>query len=136
MKWIQNYRSEKGNNLVEAAILVPFFLLLLLGVADLGMGFSTYISLTNAAREGARWMTIHPNDRSGTLLRVHNEIQSIGLNPTDVQISFIPNRDDYASGDTVTIRVRHNYTLLFGAFTQLPPIPLNIDATMRVLYDS
>ena len=136
MKLIGKYRSEKGSNLVEAAILLPVFLVLFLGVADIGMGFSTYISLSNAAREGARWMTINPDDRAGTIARVNNEIQSIGLNPTDVQISFSPNQSQYDSGDTVTITVRHNYTLLFGAFTQLPPIPLNITATMRVLYDS
>ncbi|MEM7133791.1 MAG: TadE/TadG family type IV pilus assembly protein [Chloroflexota bacterium] len=135
MKIVEKLSSEKGNQLVESAILLPLFLFILLGVADLGMGFSTYIALTNSAREGARWMTIHPDDRSGSISRIHNEIQNIGLNPTDVQISFSPNQTSYESGDIVTIAVRHDYTLLFGAFTYLPPLQLDSRATMRVLYD-
>ena len=129
-------RQERGTNLVEAALLTPVFLLILLGVADLGMGFTTYISLTNAAREGTRWMTIYPDDRDGTTARIHHEIMGAGLNPTDVTIRFTPDRPSYSSGDTVTIILEHEYTLLFGAVHALPPIPFRINASMRVLYNS
>lgn len=130
-------RRERGSNLVEAAILSPIFLLLLLGVADLGMGFTTYISLTNAAREGSRWMTIHPADKQGTRSRIIYELNSSGLSANDVDIVFTPDRNRYESGETVTIELRHNYALLFGAFTELiPTVPFKISASMRVLYDS
>lgn len=128
--------DEKGSNLAEAAILLPVFLVLLLGVADLGMGFTTYISLSNAAREGSRWMTIHPDDKSGTRTRIYHEISSAGLNQSDVEIVFTPDQSAYESGDIVTIQINHDYQLLFGAFTVIPPVPLQIQATMRVLYDS
>lgn len=135
--WAKKLRDDKGNNLVEAAILSPIFLLLLLGVADLGMGFTTYISLTNAAREGGRWMTIHPADKDGTRSRIVYELNSAGLNESDVDIIFTPDQSRYESGETVTIQIRHDYTLLFGAFTEiLPTVPFNISASMRVLYDS
>lgn len=129
-------RCEKGSNLVEAALLLPIFLLLLLGVADLGMGFTTYISLTNAAREGSRWMTIHPDDKAGTRARIYYEIDGAGLSPSDVEIEFMPDQISYQSGDVVTILIKHEYTLLFGVFTALPSIPLRINASMRVLYNS
>lgn len=136
-KWTGQTKSEKGSNLVEAALLTPVFLLLFLGVADLGMGFTTYISLTNAAREGSRWMTIHPADKDGTRSRIYYELSSAGLSEGDVDIVFTPDQSQYESGETITIQIRHDYTLLFGAFTELlPTIPFNISATMRVLYDS
>lgn len=47
-------RSERGANLVEAALVVPILILILAGVVDLGRAFYNYISLANAAREGAR----------------------------------------------------------------------------------
>lgn len=45
---------ERGQSLVEFAIVVPLFLVLVLGIVDFGMALRSYITLTNAAREGAR----------------------------------------------------------------------------------
>ena len=47
-------RSERGQSLVELALVLPLLILLLAGVADLGRAFFSYIQITNAAREGAR----------------------------------------------------------------------------------
>ena len=46
--------GEKGQALVEFTLLVPIFLLLLFAIIDFGMGFYSWITVTNAAREGAR----------------------------------------------------------------------------------
>jgi Flp pilus assembly protein TadG len=46
---------ERGQALVEFVFVVPIFLALLLGIIDFGMGFKTYIEVTNATREGARF---------------------------------------------------------------------------------
>ena len=43
--------GEKGANLVEAAMVVPLLLLLLVGVSDMGRAYHTYITIINAARE-------------------------------------------------------------------------------------
>ena len=51
--------GEKGQALVEFALLVPIFLLLLFAVVDFGMGFYSWITVTNAAREGARLGAVH-----------------------------------------------------------------------------
>ncbi len=47
-------RSERGAVIVELAIVLPLFLLILAGVIDLGFLFWEKEVLTNAAREGAR----------------------------------------------------------------------------------
>ena len=66
-----NYRNkktrggEKGQNLVELALLLPFMLIILIGVLDLGRVFFAQIAVTNAAREGVRYLTTHPADRIG-----------------------------------------------------------------------
>ena len=46
---------ERGQALVEFALVVPIFLILVMGIVDFGMGFKTSIMVTNAAREGARF---------------------------------------------------------------------------------
>ncbi len=51
----------RGQALVEFALVVPLFLLLVAGMIDFGMGLSSSITVTNAAREGARLGIINPN---------------------------------------------------------------------------
>ena len=44
---------SRGQTLVEFALILPVFLLMTLGVVDGARIFTSYISITNAAREGA-----------------------------------------------------------------------------------
>ncbi|MCH8921013.1 MAG: pilus assembly protein, partial [Chloroflexi bacterium] len=46
--------GEKGQSLVEFAMVIPIFLILVFAIVDFGMGFHAWITVTNAAREGAR----------------------------------------------------------------------------------
>jgi len=47
-------RRREGQALVEFALIVPIFLLLVLGVFEFGRAWNVYQVLTDAAREGAR----------------------------------------------------------------------------------
>jgi Flp pilus assembly protein TadG len=44
----------RGQSLVEFALVLPLFLVLVMGIVDLGLSVFAYNSITNAAREGAR----------------------------------------------------------------------------------
>jgi Flp pilus assembly protein TadG len=48
-------RGEHGASLVEFALLLPLFMMLLLGMLSGGQSYNQKLSLTNAAREGARY---------------------------------------------------------------------------------
>jgi Flp pilus assembly protein TadG len=131
---------ERGQSLVEFAVILPLLLLIVLGTVDLGMGFKTYIALTNAAREGARWISIHPSDQAGAKARIASEAITVGLQDgllvaDGYGVSFSPNQNNYAAGDKVTVNVEYEYELLFGAITGLPAIPFTASSTMVVLYD-
>lgn len=47
-------KNEKGQSLVEFALILPLLLLLIMGIIQFGLVFLGYISVSNAAREGAR----------------------------------------------------------------------------------
>src|SRR5918999_1708537 len=47
-------RSERGQALVEAALITPVVLLIMVGIFEVGRAYQTWQVLTNAAREGAR----------------------------------------------------------------------------------
>jgi Flp pilus assembly protein TadG len=46
--------TERGQDLIEYGLVLPFFILLALGVMEFGFLFFQYSSLTNVAREAAR----------------------------------------------------------------------------------
>jgi Flp pilus assembly protein TadG len=46
--------SESGQAMTEFAIVLPFFMVLILGVIQFGVVWNDYVSLTDAARAGAR----------------------------------------------------------------------------------
>lgn len=46
--------SDRGQTLVETAIVLPVVVLILFGILDAGRIFSTWVVVTNASREGAR----------------------------------------------------------------------------------
>jgi Flp pilus assembly protein TadG len=89
-------RLSRGQAFVEFAIILPVFLMLTLGVVDMARVFTTYISLTNAVREGALFLSQGVNtvaqwcDSSAPVA----EIQCTDLHPTTSSIgSGNPNSD-------------------------------------------
>ena len=55
-------RHDRGQALVEFALVLPLMLLLLLLAVDFGRLFTTYIAVNNAAREGAFYAAEHAAD--------------------------------------------------------------------------
>ena len=53
-----------GQSLVEFALVLVPLLMLILGVIQFGLIFNSYVTMTNAAREGARSGTIYVYDRT------------------------------------------------------------------------
>jgi hypothetical protein len=59
-------RAEDGQNIVEFALLLPVLLYILMGIIQFGFIFAAYLTLNNAAREGARWGSIYIYDNGIT----------------------------------------------------------------------
>lgn len=59
-------RSERGQSLVEfALVLMPLFVILL-AIIQFGFIFNAYVTITNATREGARNGTVYVYDAAGS----------------------------------------------------------------------
>ncbi|WP_028279694.1 TadE/TadG family type IV pilus assembly protein [Arthrobacter sp. H5] len=61
---MKRHRKEGGAVAVELAFVLPLLLLLLIGIMEYGRVFNVQISLTQAAREGARHGAIYYDDAS------------------------------------------------------------------------
>jgi len=123
---------EQGVSLVEFALILPLFLLLLLGMVDLGQGFNRYLGMLNATREGAIWLARHPTDIPGMEARIAGELQQNNLILENIVITRTPHKGAYVSGDLVKIILEYQYTSLFGTITRIPSLTLHTEHTIRV----
>ena len=101
--WTSRWLAERGQGLIEFALTLPLLLMLVLGTVDLGLGFKTYIGLTNAAREGVRWVSLHPTDPAGAVARVEAESDRVNLEMGEFgaggyTVSMSPSKAKYVAG--------------------------------------
>ena len=55
--------QPRGQGLVELVLVIPTLIIIVVGALDLGRAFFSVITVTNVAREGVRYLTLHPEDR-------------------------------------------------------------------------
>ena len=66
---VRRHRADEGAALVEFALVLPFFILLLMAMIDFGLVFGGYTSLRNGVQAGARLASVDnydTGDCSGT----------------------------------------------------------------------
>jgi hypothetical protein len=63
---ISRHREQGGQALMEFAIVLPVFLAILLGMVDIGRGVWANNTVANAAREAARYASVHGGSKSNT----------------------------------------------------------------------
>ena len=81
------WRRSRGQALVEFALLIPVFLLVLVSIFDLGRAVFSYNTLTNAAREGAR-LAIVNQDAASIIAHAKSESAMVELDEPAVTIAF------------------------------------------------
>jgi Flp pilus assembly protein TadG len=67
------YKIMKGQSMVEFALVLPVMVLIVAGIFDLGRAFFAYITITNAAREGARYGALNQDHADGICQATFNE---------------------------------------------------------------
>lgn len=89
---------------MEFALLVPILLLIVFGIIDFGRALNAQITLTQAAREGARLAAVgQPNVVSRT------QAAAVGLTPVSVSVTGCPT----GAGLGVDAVVRATYSFSF-----------------------
>jgi Flp pilus assembly protein TadG len=58
MTRFSKHNNERGAAAVELALLMPILLLILVGIVEFGRGYHAKLTLTHAAREGARALAV------------------------------------------------------------------------------
>ena len=104
----KSQRDEKGQALVEFALLVPIFLILLFAIVDFGMGFHSWITVTNSAREGARLGAVAGTEQQ-IIDRVHDTATLIN---EDTNMNVVVTNAQGLPGESVVVQVDYDYDLI------------------------
>lgn len=132
--------DERGQALVEFALIVPFLLLFLVGIIEFGRGWNLHQVVTDAAREAARTAVIHDLDIDpDSVYRVaKNALGRAGINPASpgVVVELTPLDDFHSTGRPMTVAIRVPYRLAFfgalkGWTTGESTVTLRTTITMR-----
>jgi Flp pilus assembly protein TadG len=76
------FRSARGAELVEFALILPLLLFVMLGLVDFGFMFQRFEVVTNAAREGARIAVLPGYATADVLGRVQSYLTTGGVAAT------------------------------------------------------
>jgi Flp pilus assembly protein TadG len=115
-------RRDGGQSLVEFALLIPIFLIMVFGIIDFGLGLRAYISVTQSTREGARFASIgNPAgtfgsggtgqcDGATTTTVVGRVCRTMnGLDLTDVESVSVTYPNGNTPGESVRVSASYRY---------------------------
>lgn len=103
---LKSLKNEKGQALVEFAIVLPVLLMLVMGIVQFGMMQNSYLAIENASREGARAGIVGSTDAEIESLIIAS---SPSLDPAYLTVYLTPSEANRRSGDTLTVTVTYNY---------------------------
>jgi len=119
---------ERGQELVEYALVFPLLMLLVLGIIEFGVVIFSFNTIANAAREGARCGIIPGTDLE--VCRSLAEERALSLDPAALQVNAT------RSESTVQVEVLYDAHLLTAPIVQAlggnPTLPLRAISTMYI----
>ena len=112
-----------GQAVVEFALILPVFLLMLFGAIEFGRAYYTVHLLTNAAREGARTGALPDKVESDVQGAVNDFLNGAALSGSWTTTAVAQDSEgtaraglvDSLEGDRVYVTVAHNFSVLSGS---------------------
>lgn len=123
------WRDERGQSLVEFALVLPVLLLILVGIFNFGQLFYSDIVINEAARDAARYASIGVA-QTEILQVIGQDCQTLDVAQVNTSIS---QPYPQSSGMPVTITIKYPVSIMLPLSLFLPStIQLQAVMTMRV----
>lgn len=114
--------------------MLPLLILILFGAIDLGRVFHAAITITNAAREGARYIALHHDEIAAGKNQAVLEAQGAGITITVGDVSVNCPQTVLGECDRmqpVEVTVSYTFELIFS--TVLPSATIDLQRTAEML---
>lgn len=103
--------NEKGQGMIEFALITPILLLMVFGIVEFGNLYRVKLSVDSALREGVRTASVQNTANDVAIL---TSMQLVLSSLTTNQVTISPSQATRQSGDNVTITVNYPYNTLTG----------------------
>jgi Flp pilus assembly protein TadG len=135
-------QHHQGQSMIEFALILPSMVFILAGIFDLGRAFYSSITITNSAREGARYGSLNPKLTQGICNAAIVEAQGSGitLNYSNIKVSCSATVTCLAdstpaitcsANQPITVKVSYNFDqMLFRFFF---PTGINMERKVEML---
>jgi Flp pilus assembly protein TadG len=128
-------RSAMGQTAVEFAILLPLFLLLLLGVEQVGVIGGAALAVNQAAASCTRYASLNPSADQATLqsylsANASSLINDSNLQPLVLQPATVPRTTGTSVAVTITYSLKKKLVLGSSFFGAQFPTQLSVTSTM------
>jgi Flp pilus assembly protein TadG len=97
--------AERGQSLVEFAIMLPVMLTIMVGIAEYGIVFNNYLMLTDAVRVGARQLATVRGQSTNPCLTAVTKVRASAFNLTsnNVGVTVVINGTTYSTGTCANV---------------------------------
>ena len=110
-------RNERGQTMVEFAIVLPVLLLIVFAIIQFGILFNNFVALTDAVRAGARTAAVSrtaADPVAATISRVQSATGDLDQSKLGITVT-----SGWNHGDDVTVSATYPYSIdLFGLIVQ------------------
>lgn len=129
-------QDVRGQSLVEFALVIPIFVLMLMGIFDLGRAVFAYNTANNAAREAAR-LAIVDQTLTDIQQKAIDHGVTLGLDASDITVDYRSSTapDTANSCSTIDIGCLANVRIEY-AYNAATPIIGNIVGTINIVGES
>lgn len=128
-------RNNRGQALVELALILPVFLLMLLAMLEFGLVLHDYITVAEAARAGARAAAVH---KTNDVVTAAAKSAAPSIPADKLQVSIVPEAASARTTDEpVTVQVVYPVPVSVSSITnpftgeeyQILPATVNVTGT-------
>lgn len=125
------FKGNSGQSMVELAIILPVLLLLIFGIVEFGRVFSSYLFMTNLARNAARYGVVGHTD-----VEIHSQIDvdNLLLDSEVLMVEISPDDSTRQRGEALTVTLNYSVKIISPIMSDfLPnPFPLVTSCSMMV----
>jgi hypothetical protein len=114
---LENRRRERGANLIEMALVMPFLIVLLFGIIEFGWVFAQDLTIKHGAREGARLAAVAFGGTPAGLILETEARMNVSTSPiVDIVLEpgLVGSGTEMNPGDGIEVTVCQTRTSLTG----------------------
>ncbi len=102
-------RAQRGQAMVEFALIAPLLMILLLFMIQYGLIMNTHVTIAHMAREGARYAAVHAATNAPIVAYIQ-AIRSPNIRTSDLTVAISPAEGTTARtvGNAITVALTYN----------------------------